>query len=97
MNYKEKFMDHAQYIQSFPADIQKAMIKIEDKYDEDIRNIYPLEGKSHDEVRDMLGVGKGKKPKSPYACQDYSNLDKNDMANIMAAWVKCMSEVSKRK
>jgi hypothetical protein len=45
----------------------------------------------------MLGVGKGKKPKSPYACQDYSNLDKNDMASIMKAWAQCMSEVSKRK
>lgn len=48
--------DHKEFVKSFPKDIRKAIIEYETAADEDIRHMFEFDGKSLDEIREMLGV-----------------------------------------
>lgn len=53
--------DHQAFVTSFPSDICEAILDYEDTSDEDIRDIFDFDGKSHDEIRRMLGITKENK------------------------------------
>ena len=53
---KDPNKEHKNFIKSFSKDIQKAIIKIENEQDEDIRNIFDFDNKSEDEIKLMLGI-----------------------------------------
>ena len=48
--------EHQAFVASFPSDIREAILDYEDDSDEDIRDIFDFNGKSHDEIRKMLGI-----------------------------------------
>lgn len=48
--------DHQAFVTSFPSDIREAILDYEDAADEDIRHMFEFDGKSLDEIREMLGV-----------------------------------------
>lgn len=48
--------DHQDFVTSFPEDIREAILDYEDASDEDIRDVFDFNGKSHDEIRKMLGI-----------------------------------------
>lgn len=48
--------EHQAFVASFPLDIREAILDYEDASDEDIRDVFDFDGKSHDEIRKMLRI-----------------------------------------